>query len=121
MNNQYQDTINFEPHEEWEIARGGNFLQIWLAGKYMPGKTPYLSYEFGKVAEVELPNVGKLDISHDDAIEQMMPRAHMIKAAPGLLFACEEMLRELRAWQGETEHDTDDYMFYFFDLLKTHI
>src|SRR5262245_66063331 len=99
MNNQYQDTINFEQHEEWGIERGGNFLQIWLAEKYMPGKTPYLPYEFGKVVEIELPNWRSLGIDFEKAIEIAMPRAHLIKAAPGLLFACEEMLRELRAWQ----------------------
>jgi len=115
------DTTEEKPREEWEIARGGTFLQIWNAGTYNGVKVDYLTLDKGRVADVELPNVMDSDMTHNDAIEQMMPRAHLIKAAPGLLYACEEALNEMRAWQGEEENNTDSPMFYIFDLLKTHI
>jgi hypothetical protein len=70
-------------NEEWEIAIGGNFLQIWEAGTY--ATMEILDFDNGKVAEVELPNYRKLDINASDAINMVMPRAHLIVRAPAML------------------------------------
>ena len=83
--------------EGWEIARGGNFLQIWEAGTYNGVMPEHLNFENGKVAEIELPNYRALEITTDEAIEMVMPIAQLIVAAPLLLRKLKEIAHYLEA------------------------
>lgn len=80
--------------ENWEIAIGGNFLQVWETGRYE--KMQCLSFEDGKVADVAIANVHLYDrnderyINYEQAIADAMPRAHLIACAPAMLALLEK-------------------------------
>jgi hypothetical protein len=86
-------------NEEWEIAIGGNFLQIWEAGTY--ATMDILDFDNGKVAEVEMPNARKLDIEFSEAINMVMLRAHVIVRAPAMMRLLEKLAPLIEA---EAEH-----------------
>jgi len=81
--------MRHQNNDEWEIAIGGNFLQIWEKDTY--ANMDILDFENGRVAEIELPNVRKLEIGYDDAINMVMPRAYLIARAPAMLRLLEEI------------------------------
>jgi hypothetical protein len=92
--------------EKWEVIQGGNFLQVWEAGRY--ATMTYLCFEDGKIADVALPNVyeekGENYLNHKTVMARVMPRAHLIAAAP-------EMLRALEA-NHEWHLENDEYGGY---------
>lgn len=53
--------------------------------------------------------------------ESVEANARLISAAPDLLTACEEVLNEMRAYNGESEFDETCPMKPTFDLLKNAI
>jgi hypothetical protein len=63
----------------WEVALGGNFVEVWEKGKYKDA--PSLSRKHGAIAEI------KLDYPHNP--EEHIADANLICAAPDLLEALE--------------------------------
>lgn len=100
-------------NEEWEIVIGGNFLQVWEAGRYDNMK--YLSFENGKVAEVAFPNVygegDKFYLDHEKAIATVMPRALVIARAPAMLRLLEKALPIIEAEAKHRESVIQDPKF----------
>jgi hypothetical protein len=100
-------------HTQWqaELLRGsGNDRGDW--GIYEGADRSY------RIARIENDDATGED---EELAEMCEANARLIAAAPELLAACEDVLTEIRAYQGESEHENGSPVKAMCDQLKAAI
>ncbi len=72
--------------EKWEVVTGGNFVEVWHAGR-CTSENDYAGFEEGAICRMTLPRAHTNTISK--AIAEVRPRARAMAHAPKLLHAIE--------------------------------
>ena len=101
--------------EEWEVISGGNFVEVWHADR-CSSENDYAGFEEGAICRMTMPRAHINTLAQ--AIASVRPRAKAMAEAPRMLRFIKDLLLELRAYNGEEEHDPTSHLAWAFNEAK---